>query len=212
MDMAFEGLQFDAMQQGLLRRDNALINLYVTKSKNRLAADYQIHQLIKASRECSLTVSLLDGLTDETSWFRQKAISLANNPLYQQQRQQQENQLATEQRIKETYMQQFQRGDVPWWTKTIHDLQTKAAIKDAESPMNQRLLAYLSLAFYSISNHLISSNDNKGARHFVELYKMADPTNSEAWHFSAILDTREGNAKAAATDLQMAKKYGYLDK
>jgi len=78
--------------------------------------------------------------------------------------------------------------------------------------MYQRLLAYLSLAFYSISNQLINGNQNEAARHFVELYKMADPTNSEAWYFSAILDAREGNVHSAMEDLLSAVSHGFNDR
>jgi len=41
---------------------------------------------------------------------------------------------------------------------------------------------------------------------------MDDPTNSEAWYFSAILDAREGNARAAQSDLATAVRYGFNDK
>jgi hypothetical protein len=78
--------------------------------------------------------------------------------------------------------------------------------------MYQRLLAYLSLAFYSISNQLINGNDNAQARRFVDLYKMADPTNNEAWYFSAILDAREGRTPETEADLLKAGKYGFRDK
>ena len=78
--------------------------------------------------------------------------------------------------------------------------------------MNQRLLAYLSLAFYSISNQLINGGQNGAARHFTELYKMADPTNSEAWYFSAILHAREGDGRATVSDLQTAVKNGFNDR
>jgi hypothetical protein len=37
--------------------------------------------------------------------------------------------------------------------------------------MYQRLLAYLSLAFYSISNQLINANQNKEAEYFVDLIR-----------------------------------------
>jgi hypothetical protein len=73
------------------------------------------------------------------------------------------------------------------------------------------LLAYLSLAFYSISNQLINSNQNKDAQYFVTLYTMADPTNSEAWYFSAILDARNNNATATSNDLLKAVANGFND-
>lgn len=78
--------------------------------------------------------------------------------------------------------------------------------------MYNRLLAFLSLAFYSISNQLIHSNQNDGAEYFVTLYKMADPANSEAWYFSAILNARKNNIKATKDDLLKAIKNGFTDK
>jgi hypothetical protein len=212
MSIAFAGLQFDAMQAGLIPKDEPFINRYIAKSKNRLDAYYKAHQLIKAGQECRLSISLLDGLTNETAWFKEKAASLANNMLYQKQRQTQENLLVREQNTKAEYMQHFQQGDRNYWLTTIKDLQAKAGGKTAESGMYQRLLAYLSLAFYSISNHLLNSNENNGARHFTELYKLADPTNSEAWYFSAILNAREGHADAVESDLRKAVQYGFRDK
>jgi hypothetical protein len=120
--------------------------------------------------------------------------------------------LTLEENTKAEYMQHFQQGDMPYWKSTINDLKAKVAAKTTASGMYQRLLAYLSLAFYSISNQLINGNQNEAARHFVELYKMADPTNSEAWYFSAILDAREGNTRAATGDLLSAVSQGFNDR
>jgi hypothetical protein len=41
---------------------------------------------------------------------------------------------------------------------------------------------------------------------------MADPTNSEAWYFSAILNARNNNANAAHDDLVKAVSNGFNDK
>jgi hypothetical protein len=78
--------------------------------------------------------------------------------------------------------------------------------------MYNRLLAYLSLAFYSISDQLIHSGQNDGAEYFVTLYKMADPANSEAWYFSAIINARKNDSKAAEDDLLKAIANGFNDK
>lgn len=212
MDEAFAGLQFDAMQQGLIPKDDAFINRYIAASKKVLDGYSRENQLIKAGEACAVSISFLDGVSSEAAWFRQKAASLAGNPLYQKQLRARENLLAAEESTKEVYMQHFQQDDMPYWVTTIGDLDKKAAAKTAESAMDQRLLAYLSLAFYSFSNRLINGNQNDGARHFVELYKMADPTNSEAWYFSAVLDVREGHPQAAEDDLQKAAGYGFTDK
>ena len=212
MAIAMLGLQFDAMFNKLLPLNDSLINAYVNQSKNTVAAYTKANSLVKAAAECALSFNLLQGLTNEVNWFTKKVASLTNNAAYQQQKQAQQQLLEKEQSIKAQYMQQFQQGDINYWTKTINDLQTKAKAITAEGAMYQRLLAYLSLAFYSYSNQLINGNQNDAAEYFVTLYKMADYTNSEAWYFSAILQARKNAMTAAESDLQKAVLYGFTDK
>jgi pimeloyl-ACP methyl ester carboxylesterase len=212
MGLAFAGLQFDAMRARLIFSDNQVITTYIAGSKKRLRAYQLTSQLIKAAQECNLSIADLDGLSRQVAWFRQQAAALATNPEYLSQRQGQQDLLAREQNIKAEYMQHFQQADDSYWTSTIHDLDTKSVGHTGEAQMYQRLLAYLSLAFYSISNQMITGNDNANARHFVELYKLADPTNSEAWYFSAILNAREGKGHEAENDLLKADSYGFRDK
>ena len=211
MNTAFAGLQFDAMQQGLISRDIAFINGYVEKSKKSVENYGIANQPVKAVGECALSISFLEGLTDQAGWFKAKAASLVQTAQYKEQQQARENILVTEQNTKTGYMQHFQQADMPYWTKTINDLRAGTRAKTAQSAMCQRLLAWLSLAFYSYSNHLLNSNANNEARYFVALYKMADPSNSEAWYFSAILHAREQQAPAAENDLMKAVDYGFRD-
>lgn len=212
MDHAFAGWQLEAMRDGALAKDKAFISLEVARDRSRLATALREDRLIRAEQECRVAMSYLEGLTADAGWFRQEAASLTGNPRYQKQRQAQEALFAREQNAKAGYMQHFQQGDMRYWRQTINDLEAKAAAATPEKGMYQRLLAYLSVAFYSISNQLINRNENSGARHFVELYKLADPANSEAWYFSAVLDAREGHAAAAEADLIKAVDYGFRDK
>jgi len=212
MKTAFAGWQLDAMREGLLPKDPVFIRDYGAKSKARLAGHYKAGQLIKARQECQVSANFLEGLTDEASWFRQQAAGFPNNKRYQQQREEQDALLLRERQIKDDYMQHFRQGDESYWGGTIRDLRVGAASNKPERPMFQRLLAYLSLAFYSFSNRLIVANDNSQARHFVELYKLADPTNSEAWYFSAILHAREGQGAATEKDLYRAVENGFRDR
>ena len=82
----------------------------------------------------------------------------------------------------------------------------------AEAAMYQRLQAYLSLAFYSISNQNINSRQDAAAQHFVTLYKLVDNSNSEAWYFSAILNARNKKPKLVKADLLKAISNGFNDK
>jgi pimeloyl-ACP methyl ester carboxylesterase len=212
MRTAFAGLDLDAMAIGLLPRNAAAIGTFVAGSKQHVSGDIRSKDLIAARQACAVAVSYLNGLSDETSWFQRQAANLDRDPAYIKQRDARSHLLTIEENTKAEYMQHFQQGDMQYWTSTIDGLKAKVAAKTAASGMYQRLLAYLSLAFYSISNQLINGNQNEGARHFVELYKLADPTNSEAWYFSAILDARERNGHAATADLLTAAKEGFTDK
>ncbi len=212
MNIVFTGLQFDAMVNNLLPMNDTLINAYVNQSRNAVVTYTKANNLVKVAAECSLSFNLLQGLTNEVNWFKDKAASLTNNVTYKQQLQAQQQLLETEQQLKAQYMQQFQQGDMNYWTKTINDLQAKAKAPITTGAMYQRLLAYLSLAFYSYSNQLIKNNENETARYFVTLYKMADATNSEAWYFSALLQARKNEVAVAESDLQKAVLCGFTDK
>lgn len=211
MNTAFTGLQLDAMQQGLVTRNDAFIDRYIEASRKKLDSYGRNGQWLKAYDECKRAISFLDGLSAQVAWFKAKAVSLAANPLYRRQRQAQEKLLSKEQQTKDSYMQHMQQADTRYWAVTIHGLQAGAHAKNAESPMCQRLLAWLSLAFYSYSNHFINSKSNSEARYFTELYKLADSANSEAWYFSAILHAREGQPQAAENDLMKAAGEGFND-
>ncbi|HEY4285903.1 MAG TPA: hypothetical protein VGN00_02280 [Puia sp.] len=211
METAFAGLQLDAMLKALIPKDNTVIEQFAGKGKNKVGVYSQSNQLIKAEQECQVFISYLDGLTPAVDWFKTKAASLAGDKAFRQQRDDLQNLLVYEQNTKLGYMQHFQQGDDHYWAPVIRDLQTKSRSATPSGLMEQRLLAYLSLAFYSLSNRLIIANNNIEARRFVELYKMADPTNSEAWYFSAILSARSGQVQAAENDLLKAAECGFTD-
>jgi pimeloyl-ACP methyl ester carboxylesterase len=211
MDIAFAGLQLDAMRQGLLPRNPALVDRFVAASKKRLESDIKEDLLIRATQECRLAFSFLDSLTGESAWFKEKAASLETDPRYQRQHKEEEELLVKEQNTKAAYMQHFQQEDLPYWTRTIDNLRAGNHAATREGRMDQRLLAWLSLAFYSFSNQLINNDRNTQARYFVELYKIVDPGNSEAWYFSAILHARSGESRATETDLRKAAANGFND-
>jgi hypothetical protein len=212
MSTAFAAIQLDAMAQHLIPKDDAFINQYIAKSKQTIAGYEKTNKPVKAAMECSVAISMLNGVTNETNWFRQKQGTIISTREYRNQMHHQEQLLIVERLTKEEYMKHFQQGDINYWTKTISDLHTKAKATSAEGAMYKRLLAYLSLAFYSFSNQLINANQNNDARYTVELYKLADPTNSEAWYFSAILHARNNDAAATEKDLLKAVENGFSDK
>jgi hypothetical protein len=211
MRIAFAGVQLDAMRNKFINKNESFIQAFTSGMQQQIDKDIAAKKLIEAQQACALAINMLYGLTPATDAFEKKENAITGSPLYQQQLQAAEQLFATEQREKQTFQQQFQQGNMQYWTTTINSLIAKAEAPTAEGAMYQRLLAYLSLAFYSISNNLINNNQNEAAQYFVTLYKMADATNSEAWYFSALLNARSNNAKATESDLLKAANYGFTD-
>jgi len=212
MNDALAALQLDAMQQNLIPSNPAFINNYIVESKKRISDFLQENNYLKAEIECRFSASVLSGVTNDVAWFTKKHSDIISNSSYQKQAQARQQLLLKEQKIKQDYELQFQNGDTNYWAKTIAYVKTKAKGKTPEGGMYKRLQAYLSLAFYSISNQLIKSNQNNEAAYFVNLYKMVDPINAEAWYFSAILDARDNNSRATKEDLLKAVANGFNDK
>ena len=212
MDKAFAGIQADAMRQKLIPKNDSFINTIINKNKKEIEDDIKANDFLKADGICNFSISILSGLTDEVNWFKEKKNFFANNSVYQKQWLAEQKILAEEENIKASYQQKFGSEDINYWGKTINDVKAKAAKKTPEAAMYQRLQAYLSLAFYSISNQLITANENTQAQHFVTLYKMADSSNSEAWYFAAILAARNKDAKATKDELLKAVSFGFNDR
>jgi len=212
MNTVFAGWQFDAMREQLIPKDEAFINDYIAKSKKSVEAYVKSNQLLKATNECTLSAALLENLTDQTNWFKQKLTSVEGMAAYQQQQQANQQLLAREEEMKAQYMQQLPQSNMNYWSKTVSDLQSKAKATTAEGAMYQRLLAYLSLAFYSFSTQFIAANQINQARFVVDVYKMVDPTNSEAWYLSAIVHAKAYQVEEAESDLQKAISCGFNDK
>lgn len=212
MDRAFAGWQLEAMHDGVLPKDPAFIRRIVAADKSRVDLAIGAGEYIRAGQDCRVAASYLNGLTPEAEGFQRKAAALDGDPKYRRQQQARDALFAREADRKSEFMNEFQQGDNRYWQQTITQLETGAAAAGPEKGMYQRLVAYLSLAFYSISNQMIGTGRNDAARHFVELYKMADPANSEAWYFSAVLDIREGHGAAAEADLRKAISLGFKDR
>jgi hypothetical protein len=210
MNIAFAGLEFDAMRNNIIPKNNSLVSAFSGNSKKRIDAAIAKNDWIQASGECILSINMLEGLTD-VEMFKEKNNFIHNNAAYRNQLLQQQKLFLAEENKKTEYNAQFQNGDMNYWNSTISDLTVRAKAQTPEGAMYQRLLAYLSLAFYSISNQLIHNNQDKDATYFVTLYKLADPTNSEAWYFSAILDAKNNDSKSAENDLLKAAGNGFND-
>jgi hypothetical protein len=211
MGQAFAGLQMDAMQAGLLPKDQTLIDHYVTQSKARVNTAESGGRWMRAMEETVFSQNILNGVSPEVQWFIQKGNELQQDQHYKDAFRTEAALLGREQQIKEGYQEHFQQQDRSYWVGVVNQLNTGSKGHSPQAAMNQRLLAFLSLAFYSISNQMLKANNNDVAAYFVDLYKLADPTNTEAWYFSAQVNARNHQTPAMNQDLMRAVSLGFND-
>jgi hypothetical protein len=103
--------------------------------------------------------------------------------------------------------------DMDWWQQTV--AQMRSFVKtDSNAPValqNQRLLNYLSLATYMGASQAFKAQNDEATAHFLELYKLVDPTNPEHSYLYASMYARQNNAAKALSNLEDAVKLGFND-
>ena len=92
-----------------------------------------------------------------------------------------------EQNIKQKYIDAFQTKDLDWWKAEIKSLNAKKK----NDLMYERLLGFISLACYSISNNSLEQNNLVVAEKILTIYKLADPTNEACAAFTLELQKRK---------------------
>ncbi len=85
MLIAFEGLQFDAMQKKSIPVNTAFVQHFANSSKKEIAGDLKDNLYLEAAQKCSLVTSMLDGVSDESAWFHEKENSIIHTTAYQKQ-------------------------------------------------------------------------------------------------------------------------------
>lgn len=103
--------------------------------------------------------------------------------------------------------------DIDWWKGTVDQMRNFIK-KDSLSPValqNQRLLSYLSLATYMGAMQAYKGGNTGAMSHFLDLYKMVDPTNPEHSYLYAYIYMHENNTDKAISSLDDAIKLGFID-
>ncbi len=87
--------------------------------------------------------------------------------------------LEIETSIKNELIKSFNNQNLEWWKSTIKHFNTKKST----DLMYQRLLGFISLACYSQLNNLINQGAIEDSKKILEIYILADPTNSSIPEF-----------------------------
>lgn len=170
------------------------------------------NNLLAVADENKLISNYLNGISDLSLKYENAYIEITKSQSYQKQLADFNSLLEREKNMKSNFAAAMQQNtDANFWKQTVSNLNKQANTKSAEGAMYKRVLSYLSLASYSLSNRALNSGDNETAAKYITLYKIIDPTNSESYYFSAMLNARVKNFDRAKADLQKAIQNGFND-
>ncbi|MEY4876034.1 MAG: hypothetical protein RL708_1183 [Bacteroidota bacterium] len=115
--------------------------------------------------------------------------------------------LEQEQMLHQKYITDLQTKDENYWQTEINRLNTA----QDETGLNQRLLGYISLMCYSISNQILHQGDASSAHKILNIYKLADPTNPDCDYFFALMYAKKNQPDGVFLSLNNAIKNGFKD-
>jgi hypothetical protein len=212
MDEAITGIEFDAMKKKTIPVKQKLIDDFILKSETRAALLEKVQRKYELAHHFRKMINFMDGLTD-VSKYKQKAEEIENSGAYKKEAKAKQEAETKEETLKNQYVQLFAEKDEGWWKNEIQSInqRIKTGNNKEEVLIQKRILSYLSLAAFSYSNNALKQDNLDAAVHYLHLYKIIDPPNSEHSYMLAEVSAIKNEADKAVSYLKDAVKLGFKD-
>lgn len=212
MSEAITGLEFDAMKTHVISVRQQLVDDFVLKSETKAVMLEKLQRKFELFHHFKKMINFLDGLQDVSS-YRKKAAVIENSEEYKQEAKARDAAETKEDALKNQYVQMFSEKDENWWSNEVASInkQIKTGKNKEEVLIQKRILSYLSLAAFSYSNNAMKQNNMDAAIHYLNLYKIIDPPNSEHSYMLAEAYAEKGDAEKSISYLKDAVKLGFKD-
>lgn len=152
---------------------------------------------------------VLDGLSD-VSELKTLAGVLRKNPAYKEQLNEMVKAMQMEMGLQNSYLQAFNDKDINWWNTELQKLNNEN-VPRTEKLMQKRLLAYLGVMAYMISDRAVAEKDIDASKKYLEIYRLIDPTNPENVYLEAKRRMAMNEQDKALEYLRLAVVLGFND-
>ena len=210
MEEAFVWLEINEMKKDLSGVKESLIKKGV-QFYEQLASHYlQSGNSFEAYITYGRLVNLFDGIFD-ISIYKKLKEELGNSKKMKQIFKMKEDGAILEINKQNEYMNALSSENTVWWKTEIDQLNRKIKNNEMKRAMNLRLLGFLSLSLYMYSSSALKNANGIEGEHFLELYRMVDPENSDAYYLSACLAAKQNDNRQTLAYLQQSVKFGFND-
>lgn len=211
-----EGLlwhHFNAMKDGLIPKDNALIDHFRDSVIKRTERARESENFLLEAELLKEAISFLENLL-QINPYRQELASVENSAGYKKQLIIYNNILLQEQQEQQNLIHALFSRELPWWEGKIKEygIKMKRYGNPEDTLMIARLKAYMSLLCYSNLNAAMKQNQHEVAKKLVAIYTMVDPDNPEPYYVNAVIKSWEEDSAGCFTQLNTAILKGFSDK
>lgn len=209
---AISGIELDAMRKQAITMRQELVNEFVEKSNLKISMLEKSGLTYDLYHHYHKMINFLEGLYNVQAYTK-KADDISKTPSYALQAKSKTDAETKEAVIKQQYVQLLQEKDENWWSNEINAInkRIKGGTNKEETLAQKRILNYLSLAAYMYANSAINQNNTDAAIHFLNLYKIIDPPNSEPSYLLAEMYATKGDNTTALSFLKDAVRLGFID-
>ncbi|MCX6278453.1 MAG: hypothetical protein NT004_10185 [Bacteroidetes bacterium] len=222
MEEAFQWFTFNAMKDGMIKKDNSLIEMIMAGFDKKIEFLKTQGDLIDAAATCRKAISFDEGFTATDKFSDQlKIIEKLNE--YQVQVAYRNKIMKDEDKERKELMGAMSEKDLGWWKDYVRRrtrdegrgtmVYSQAQWRLQEDALkDQRLLAFLRLLAYMNATSVLTSKNEEAAAKIIAIYEIADPENPEANYLHAILLARKPANGEALEQLGKAIEKGFSDK
>ena len=208
LEKAFIWIELNEMKNGVIRRNDTLINRYVYEMNKQIKHCNEVNNLGETYLLSNEMLKTIKGLI-QTDSLEGSIYHLEKDATVIKTFKRKSELAALEKSLKESYLNALALKDGNWWKQETIHLQNATKFQEDQLVINKRLLSYLSLACYMNINQLLKGNQLAEALHYIEIYKIIDPANAEGYYLDATILLQQGNKTAAIRQLKEAIQTGF---
>ncbi len=205
-------MQVNSMREKTSTKDDEIIKALKEDFDLRIKAAHKTNDPIKEHLLTTGLIAVTGGLIDVADYKRQEA-SIIAGPAYQKALEQQTNLQKQEQTLQQELAGEYSQHDETWWAQKLKDLNNKAnkPKTPAEGHMYKRVINYLGLVGFMSVTQALNTGDVGHATTFLNIFKLADPENTDCLYLEAMLEMKKGNPPLALKALEAAAQKGYSE-
>lgn len=207
MREAFYAILMKDIKKGLLKKDQNIINEAANYYNTKIEIYTNANRYFDAAETAERAASIMQGIYN-TENFKSEVQTFKKKPAYARDLSAMVKTMETENGKQNIYISAFKDKDMDWWDNEINSLKTP--VDDLfQERLNKRLISYLGLMSYMMSNKSIQENDMIQAQKNIDIYRSIEPVNPEHAYLNAIVKMNTGDEDAAEGYLQQAIVLGF---